>query len=76
MPVSERTFQQLALEDPSGQWELYCGSLRQKPAMTFEHNRTAFWLGVQLARQIDRARFDVRANMGARPAVERELPHP
>jgi len=63
MPVSERTYKQLALEDP-GQWELHCGSLRRKPGMTVDHNRLATWLLVQLAQQLDRNEFDVRINMG------------
>ena len=64
MPVSERTFQQLALEDPEGHWELYCGRLRRKPGMTFAHNHAGVWLTVQLAQQLDRRRFDVRSNAG------------
>ena len=64
MVVSERTFKQLAMEDPEGHWELCCGQLRQKPGMTAEHNRVEFWLAVQLAEQLDRALFDVRCNAG------------
>ena len=64
MAVSEATFVKLALEDPEGHWELHCGYLRRKPGMTVEQNRVAFWLGVQLARQVDRTRCDVRTNMG------------
>ena len=37
MPVSEETFERVALEDPEGRWELICGKLREKPAMTTEH---------------------------------------
>lgn len=64
MPVSERTFQQLVLEDPEGHWELYCGRLRRKPGMTFAHNHAGFRLTAQLARQLDLRRFDVRTNAG------------
>lgn len=64
MPVSERTFEQLALEDPSGAWELYCGSLRQKPAMSVDHNHIAMYLALQLGNRLDRNEFEVRANMG------------
>ena len=46
MPISEATYEQVALEDPEGQWELVCGRLRRKPEMTTEHN------GVQ--RRLDR----------------------
>lgn len=63
MPVSEQTFLQLALEDP-GQWELHCGRLRRKPTMTFEHNRVAFDLAVDLRQQLPRGEFEVRVNMG------------
>ena len=45
MAISERTFQQLALEDPSGHWELHCGQLRQKPPMSAEHNQVMVYLG-------------------------------
>lgn len=64
MPVSEETFRQIALEDPEGHWELYCGRLRSKPGMTFAHNQTGFSLTVQLAQQLDLRRFAVRTNAG------------
>jgi Uma2 family endonuclease len=64
MPVSEETYRQLALEDPEGHWELYCGHLRQKPPMTYQHNDISFELAVQLAHQLDRRQFKVRVNMG------------
>src|SRR6266487_4428970 len=38
MPISEATYERVALEDPEGHWELVCGRLRSKPAMTTEHN--------------------------------------
>jgi len=63
VPVSERTFQQLALDEP-GQWELVCGNLRRKPAMTFEHNNVAFELAYLLRQQLDRTQFHVRASLG------------
>ena len=37
MPISEQTYERVALEDPSGPWELVCGRLRSKPGMTTEH---------------------------------------
>src|SRR5947208_123712 len=64
MTVLERTFQQVALEDPSGGWELYCGELRQKPPMTADHNRVSMHLCVQLANQLDDTEFTVRNNSG------------
>ncbi len=64
MSVTEQTFRQVALEDPEGHWELYCGVLRQKPDMSVAHNYTATRLFAQLIRQLDPNQFDVRANMG------------
>lgn len=64
MSVSDRTFQRVALEDPNGQWELHCGSLRRKPAMSADHNRAAMYLAAQLLNQLDRSQFEVRLNMG------------
>lgn len=63
MPVSEETFQQLALEDPN-QWELHCGSLRRKPAMTVEHNDLGRLLFLRLAQQLDERQFTVSFNAG------------
>jgi Uma2 family endonuclease len=64
MPVSERTFKQVALEDPEGQWELYGGQLRRKPGMPYEHNEIAWNLGLELVRQLDRSAFHVRVSLG------------
>ena len=64
MPVSERTFLQVALEDPEGKWELHCGQLRGKPAMTYAHNQLAWELALQLGQQLDRRLFEVRLGMG------------
>jgi Uma2 family endonuclease len=64
MPVSERTYRQVALEDPEGQWELDRGRLRRKPAMTLEHNQVASELFFALRQQLDRGAYDVRLNMG------------
>lgn len=65
MPVSEATYERVALEDPEGQWELVCGHLRSKPAMTTEHNRTMRILDHLLASHLDREDYGVSAN-GAR----------
>ena len=37
MPISEQTYERVALEDPTAHWELVCGRLRRKPEMTTEH---------------------------------------
>jgi Uma2 family endonuclease len=64
MPVSEKTFRQVALEDPEGHWELFCGELRRKPPMTMEHNNVADELHYTLRQQLDRNQFRVRSNIG------------
>jgi len=64
LPVSEKTYRQLALEDPEGHWELACGDLRQKPTMSVEHSHVTIRLLVQLATQLDEERFAVRSNNG------------
>jgi Uma2 family endonuclease len=64
MPVSEQTFRQLALEDPEGHWEMYCGVPQRKPGMTLEHNYAMTELLGTLWQQLDRTQFDVRSNAG------------
>lgn len=63
MPVSERTFLELAMEEP-GQWELHCGNLRRKPTMTAQHNEVASEMYFRLRQQLDRRLFTIRLNMG------------
>ena len=48
MSQSLATYEQVALEDSDEQWELVCGRLRAKPAMTFAHNRVMRVLSRQL----------------------------
>jgi Uma2 family endonuclease len=64
MPVNEKTFRQLALEDPESHWELVCGQLRRKPGMSADHNRIGIELTVSLRNQLDRASYQVRYNAG------------
>jgi len=64
MPVSEKAFRKLALEDPTGHWELHCGVPRQKPGMTAQHNHVLFGLVGTLFIQLDRSQFEVRGNAG------------
>jgi Uma2 family endonuclease len=66
MPVSEATYERVALEDPEGKWELHCGQLRQKPAMTQPHNTLQDWLAFQLRSRLDHASFEVRTVARAR----------
>jgi len=64
MPVTEQTFEQLALEDDDTKWEMVCGKLREKPGMTQEHNSAARRLAMSLARQLDPDRFEVGTSTG------------
>ncbi len=64
MPVSEKTFEQLALEDDDTTWELVCGQLREKPGMTHEHNHLQRSLAAQLIRQLPGEDFEVGAGAG------------
>lgn len=62
MSISEATYERIALEDPTGLWELDCGRLRSKqPAMTIEHNYTAQELDAELREQLDRRVYTVSA---------------
>ena len=64
MPVSEETYRQLALEDPSGHWELHCGRLRQKPPMIVEHNFVTTRVFGRLFQQLDEREYTIRSNAG------------
>jgi Uma2 family endonuclease len=60
MPVSEETYERVALEDPDGKWELHCGRLRNKPGMTTKHNDIGTILGFRLQQQLSLDQFRVR----------------
>ena len=62
MPVSEKTYRQLALEDREGLWELHCGRLVQKPGMSYEHGHLTTRLFLSLGRQLDEHQFTLRSN--------------
>jgi Uma2 family endonuclease len=62
--VSEKQFRKLAVEDPSGHWELHRGVLRQKPGMSFEHNHVMTRLFSRLDCQLDEREFEIRCNIG------------
>jgi Uma2 family endonuclease len=53
MPISEQTYERVALEDPDEKWELVCGRLRTKPAMTTEHYEVMRTLIRRLIVQLD-----------------------
>jgi len=62
MVISAQTYEQVALEDPDGQWELGCGRLRQKPGMTYEHFSTVGMLAGELTRQLEPQDYMVSMN--------------
>ncbi len=62
MAVSTRTYEQLALEEPSEKWELFDGQLRKKPAMTMEHYDLAFELAFAIRTQVQHSEFHVRCD--------------
>jgi Uma2 family endonuclease len=62
--MSDEAFEQLALDDPDGRWEMYCGVPREKPGMTFEHDEVAQNLGFTLQSRLDRRKYRVRTGMG------------
>lgn len=62
MPVTAETYERVAQEDPEGRWELVCGQLRSKGAMTTEHGWATVALDRQLQRQVDEAQFSVQSN--------------
>jgi Uma2 family endonuclease len=64
MPVSEKTFESLVLEDPDGRWELHRGRLREKPPTSFGHNWSARELAYQLIDQLARDEYRVFQNGG------------
>ena len=61
MPVSPETYERVALEDPEGRWELWCGRLVSRPPMTTEHESCINALDRQFQIQLDDELFEVRA---------------
>jgi Uma2 family endonuclease len=64
MTVTEQEYLRLALADPDAKWELFCGELRSRPPMTWEHARTAARLGHDLERQLPRDEYEVLSEAG------------
>jgi Uma2 family endonuclease len=60
--TSEQAFRELALNDPDSNWELWDGVPVEKPAMSFRHNKVAFYLGLALANQLDWNVYVVNVN--------------
>ena len=65
MPVSEATYEAVALEDPEGRWELYDGRLRSKPTGTMAQNTVEDEAGFLLMCELRSLGFQVRLG-GAR----------
>ncbi len=64
MAVATQTYAQLARKNPDGQWELYHGQVREKPAMSFEHNDVIMHLANQLLQRLDISVYRVRVKAG------------
>ena len=62
MPVSEETYERVALEDPEGLWELVRGELCRKPGMMAEHGSLIETLDYLLKHQLDREQFAIRSD--------------
>ena len=60
MVTTAENYEQMALNDPEGRWELHKGRPRQKPTMTTHHNHAQYRLSLQLARQLDEEVFHYR----------------
>jgi Uma2 family endonuclease len=61
--MTEKLYEQVAIEDPTGKWEFVCGQLRSKPGMTIEHNVTMWRLVRRLISQVDEREDEVRADL-------------
>jgi Uma2 family endonuclease len=62
--ISEQEYRELALNDPDSRWELWDGTLVEKPLMSMKHDDVAFHLGYLLQSQLDRSVFRVNVNGG------------
>jgi len=62
MPVTEQTYQAVAVEDPERHWELHDGLLVEKPWMGNEHSDVKTYLGFDLVRQLDRDKYRVHVD--------------
>ena len=71
MPIPDELYEQVALHDPEGQWELHCGRLVRKPGMTTEHEFLAGRIAGWLWRQIDPDQFEVSERARLRLATGR-----
>ena len=64
MTETTRTYREITQENPDGQWELFRGHVRQKPATSFDHNDVMTLLAHQLLQRLDISVYRVRVNAG------------
>lgn len=62
MQVREKTYQELALAESGKLLELHRGGVREKPPMSFGHNRPLRHLDRMLTQQLDPADYEVSNN--------------
>ena len=62
--ISNEAYERLALSDPSRQWELWDGKVREKPGMTCAHNSLGARLAQMLGSQLDWSVYEVRTDAG------------
>jgi len=76
MTVTTRTYEEIALGEPDRKWELHRGVLREKPPMSFGHNRAQRFLTRELILQLDPAEFvvSVDANRVSRTELNYYIP--
>lgn len=67
--ISEAEYEQIVLAEPIEKWELVEGRLREKPGMSWDHNRIVMMLGHLLMLQTDRRQFQVFAESRVRRSV-------
>jgi hypothetical protein len=51
--INNEAYERLALDEPDRKWELWDGHPREKPGMTYPHNRVAAELGFTLRLQLE-----------------------
>lgn len=62
--LSEEMYRRLALTEPDRKWELHDGRVREKPPMTWDHNRLGFRLAFLLQLQLSWEAFVVGVDGG------------
>jgi len=62
MATAARTYEEIALAEIDRQWELYDGTLREKPRMSIGHGYALRMLDDALHDQLDRRRYRISVN--------------